>query len=133
MRRTFSETKSTGLWWMYKASAPSPFGYKTSTGIAATPPCRSARKGASAADGNGYSFTGRRISPPWQRRGGRASRKWSEGTSGQRGRGGLFKRDLLRGVWTNHPVCAVKGTGLFSWWRRHPSFAKEGRSDVPVC
>src|SRR5688572_27535389 len=36
--------------------------------------------------------TVRLSSPPWQRRGGRASRKWSEGTSVQRGRGGSFKR-----------------------------------------
>src|SRR5262249_12918043 len=54
------------------------------------------------------------------------------------GRGGCFKlplidlaRFLIIGGLNNHPVCADKGTGLFSLWRSHPSFAKEGSSRVP--
>jgi len=32
----------------------------------------------------------------------------------------------LIGGLNNHPVCADQGTGQFSLWRSHPSFAKEG-------
>src|SRR5439155_7275014 len=46
--------------------------------------------------------------------------------------GGSFKHRRLE-VERTTPSAPVKGTGPFTGWRVHPSFAKEGSLDLPVA
>src|SRR5438093_6710849 len=63
--------------------------------------------------------------PPWQRRGGRAIKKYPRSFE-RRGRGGSFKLQN-NFCCTNHAVCAHKvASRHFLKGRSHPSFAKEG-------
>src|SRR5262245_18078755 len=70
-------------------------------------------------------------SPPLRRRGGRDIKK-NAAKHPLKGADGvvvsshrLLVRFWIIGGLNNHPVCADKGTGLFSLWRSHPLFAKE--------
>ena len=69
---------------------------------------------------------GARNSPPWQRRGGRASSKYPRSFA-KRGRGGSFNLPIVGGL--NEPPRlrpAKEASQHFLNGRSHPSFSKEG-------